>query len=98
MQRAVCNMNTVTTAFRTGEIEDSELYDTVQEPLDYGDHRSPRMRALLALGVAAERGLGETVYNNDELDSETVNLVQQAVAEAVATGDAPDDDPTAIDH
>ena len=52
------------------------LVRTIDQPLEYGDSRSERVRYLVELGIAAEKGLGDLV---DELEEgHHADVVRQA--------------------
>jgi len=53
-----------------------QLVDEIDEPLEYGDSRSQRVRYLVTLGIAAEKGLGDLVYELE--DEHHAEMVRQA--------------------
>lgn len=84
--------------FRDRDTRDREILNAIIEPLGDDDHRTPRIRELAAMGLAAERAMAEfdvVITNGSERDA----FVEQAVrrtarrrAEEQQTDDADDGD------
>lgn len=85
-------MPTLGINFREGNTRDHALLDRIDEPLEFGDARSGRVRDLIELGLAAEDAVTESgvTFDSRERREEFVREAVRAYADQTeADPDAP---------
>ena len=74
-------------SFVDSEARHRELVERIEEPLEYGDRRSPRIRNLIGMGLAAEDVFDDLRFEFDgESEAEIAEAREEYLREALRVG------------